>query len=541
MVHHVGIAHNDDELEKLKRIGYEFIASELQAQEKNSQQTNLFNTPLAQTADHIEKKSHDAEIARLGRKCRTTIQEVLPPSSVTIDQIVETNRIIEGINETFGKIYDELGYNNILAKVKDRQLLKDLVLARISDPSSKHKTQEFLTKKFNKNYDIDRIYRLLDRLNAKIDTIKKLTFNNTKNLIPEHMNVVFFDVTTLYFESEKDDELRKYGYSKDHRFNTTQLVLALATNSDGLPIGYELFKGNQAEVGTLSEAIQKWREHFTIDSVCFVADRAMMSQKNIDLLEREGYSYVIAAKLRSMPKKIQAQILDGTNYKAERFGEELGWVGEFNYQAQRLIVSYKKTRAVNDSKHREKILEKLTKRLGEIGKKGATQKLLTNNGVRKYTTTTADAQTIIDNEKIKRDAEWDGIHGVLTNMKDVDALAILKRYSSLWVIEESFRINKHTLSMRPIFHFKKERIESHIALCYIAFSLLRYMQYKVSITTKISPDRIIEELNGVQASLYIHKPTGQIYRIPGAFTHVATKIYKVLGISRNLNASPYTQ
>src|SRR5581483_6318457 len=108
--------------------------------------------------------------------------------------------------------------------------------------------------------------------------------------------------TTLYFESTDTDELRNFGYSKDHRSNTTQVVLALATNSQGLPIGYELFEGNKAEVSTLVAAIESWKKIFNINKVCFVGDRAMFSQKNLQLLDQINYSYIVAAKLKTLPQ-----------------------------------------------------------------------------------------------------------------------------------------------------------------------------------------------------------------------------------------------
>lgn len=536
MIHNIGVASSDEEIEKLQRIGYEYIALAQQNEQKKTQQTSFLDTSLEETADIIAKVAEASKRERLIKKSCIKLTKILPTSEVTIDQIEEERRVIDGIDDIFGKTYDDSGFNNVLKRAKDRKLLKDLVLARIAQPSSKNKTQEILSKKFDKHYDLDFIYRLLDKLHLKIETVKKITFDNTLKLSPGTIDIVLFDVTTLYFESETIDTLRDFGFSKDHRFNTTQVVLALATNTDGLPIGYELFKGNTAEAGTLCASIESWRQNFCISSACFIGDRAMMSKTNIDMLKKAGHNYIIAAKLRSMPKEIKNQILDRKNYIPMQFGEDIGCIGEFEYNGHRLIVSYKKSRADSDASYREKIVEKLKKRLGDNGK---TKNLITNSGVKKYTTSAADAETILDNDKINRDAEWDGFHGVITDMTELDSFSILQRYSRLWVIEESFRINKHSLSMRPIYHFKQERIESHIALCYMAFAVLRYLQYKISITTKISPDKIIEELFHVQSSIYIHKKTGHKYRIPGFFSQSAKKIYKSMGIARNLVASPY--
>src|SRR5262249_40052765 len=157
-----------------------------------------------------------------------------------------------------------------------------------------------------------------------------------------------FDVTTLYFESVDVDELRNFGYSKDHRFNTTQVVLALATNSDGLPVGYELFEGNKAEVTTLIAAIESWKNLFNIESFCFVADRSMSTKKNVELLKSHQYHFIIAAKLKKLPEKLQEEIFKEDYYRPTVLNKDFGWVGEFDYEESRLIVSYKSKRALKD-------------------------------------------------------------------------------------------------------------------------------------------------------------------------------------------------
>jgi transposase len=376
----------------------------------------------------------------------------------------------------------------------------------------------------------------MDKLHPKIDSIKTLVFKRTQSLFPQGIHLLLFDVTTLYFESIDTDDLREFGYSKDHRFNTTQVVLALATNTDGLPLGYELFKGNTAEVTTLCSAIERWKENLPIENVCFVGDRAMFCEKNLALLEKKGYQYVVAAKLRGMPKVLQSQILSEENYHINVMGSDIGWFAEFEHNNRRLITSYKTKRALNDAQKRNKIIDKITKTLEKSKKTG---RLINNNGVKKYTKTLGKSETVLDPDKIQLDADWDGIHGVITNIKDASALEILSHYSRLWVIEESFRINKHNLKMRPIYHFKKERIEAHIAICYMCFSVLRHLQYEVRLTQKVSPDEIMHELLNVQSSIYIHKETKDRYRVPGKTSHKASKIYKALGLTRTKSPSVY--
>jgi transposase len=184
---------------------------------------------------------------------------------------------------------------------------------------------------------------MMDKLHERIPKIKELAFNSTLSLIPnKEINLVFFDVTTLYFESTEVDDLRAFGYSKDHRFNTTQIVLALATNEDGLPLGYELFSGNTAEVKTLLKAISAWESFMKIRDICFVADRAMFSKANLEALDLSGYRYIVAAKLKTLKGDLKEQILDGDNYAGVTIGNDFAWVAEFEHEGKRLITSYTK-------------------------------------------------------------------------------------------------------------------------------------------------------------------------------------------------------
>jgi hypothetical protein len=532
ILRHVGIAMDDMELQKLKSLAQDIIAKMTVETENASKQLALFHQTESEVVDSLKKK----EQKKLGRPVTKKIEDILPIDQVTLDKIVEEKRVIEGVEDIGGRVYNDLGLSNITGSKRQDKILKDIVLSRLVAPYSKHKLSQVLETKFDKPNDLDAIYRMMDALHPKIDAVKTKVFESTRALIPGEVNLMLFDVTTLYFESVETDDLRKFGYSKDHRFNTTQVVLALCTNGDGLPLGYELFSGNTAEVTTLIASITKWRQNFNIKEVCFVGDRAMFSEANLKLLDEHGYQYIVAAKLRNLKSHMQNQILNEQNYKPVRFGEELGWVGEFKHNDRRLISSYKTKRAVNDAKNRQRVLDKIDKLLA---KSSDGNKLISNHGIKKYTKSLNKSKVVIDQAKVDIDAVWDGVHGVITNIKYRPAQEILSRYASLWAIEESFRINKHTLKMRPIYHWKKERIESHIAICYMSFAVLRSIQYRVRLTQKISVDNIIEELLNVQASIYVHADTGDRYRVPGHVTHNASKIYKALGCIRSPNATVY--
>jgi transposase len=527
IVRYVGIATDDAEKKKLVDLANEIIIKITAQREKDAAQQSLFRKSDSEIAKHIKNK--------VGRRSHKKIEDILPPSQVTLADIVEEKRIVEGVHDIAGTMFDDM-YQSLFKSNRAYHLLRDVVLSRLVYPCSKKRTQEKLARHFDREHSLEMIYRMMDKVFPKINQIKKMTFEKTRSLFPERMDLVLFDVTTLYFESIEVDELRNFGYSKDHRFNTTQVVLALATNQDGLPIGYELFEGNKAEVGTLSKAIESWKTIFKIDSVCFVGDRAMFSKDNIALLESLGHHYIIAAKLKSLPDNLKNAILDEKHYKPTVLNNEFAWVGQFEYQGQRLITSYKSRRAMKDLKDRQHVLDKVKK---TIGKKSNPKKLITNQGVKKFVNVSEDATVTLDENKIEKSAQWDGLHGIITNIKDEVPSILISRYARLWVIEESFRLNKYTLEMRPIFHWSSQRIHAHIAICYMAFSVLRQMQYRINLTQKISIETILDELLNVQATIFIDKRTKDRYRVPGSYSNDARKIYKAFELERSLDASIY--
>jgi transposase len=257
----------------------------------------------------------------------------------------------------------------------------------------------------------------------------------------------------------------------------------------------------------------------------------MMSDKNMTLLEASGLKYVIAAKLKLFPKQMQKTILARTNEKILFQNEEdTVAVQEHLYENRRLIVSHSTKRARKDARDREQILTKLKK---TIGQEGSTKKLVTNRGYLSVVTETGNSKIKIDDEKVAAAARWDGLHGVITNIEDVSHQEILGLYRRLWVIEESFRINKHTLEMRPVYHHASRRIKAHILLCYITFALCRYVQKRISMQHEnLSIDRIRSTLIDVQYSILKHEETQSKYRLPSKMSMEARQIYGVFNLKR---------
>ena len=429
-------------------------------------------------------------------------------------------------------------------------MLRDLVIARVMAPGSKRDSAAQLDAHYGRTYPLDRLYRMMDALHERLDRLKKIVLEATVSLSAGSVQVMLFDITTLYFESVDADTLRRFGYSKDQKYHCTQVVLALATDSDGLPIGYELFPGNTAEVNTLLACMKDWQRTLQVGRVSFVADRALCSKANLAALEAAPWSYVVAMPLRRQLKETeQAQVLNTALAAPCEVEGDLVWVREFTWQGRRLIVTYSSQRAHKDRADRQALLDRLVAKLGPGDKpdpatgeikpaKPNAKKLITNAGYLRYIepATGGDGAFVLDEDRIAHDAAWDGLHAIVTNDHTSSAKELLSRYRRPWVIEESFRTLKNGLAVRPIYHFKPERIAAHIGLCYLAFALSRHAQQRIKLAQgAISLERIRAALHGVQASIVQHKTTQAKYRLPSAFSHEASRIYKAFAIKRNLD------
>lgn len=506
VIRHVGIAENDSHLEELKKLA-EAIKLKLKEEKEGP---FLFPMESLSAVKLIEEKV---------QKAPTIIQE---KRLVNIEALKEESRVVDGFHDIFGTLFNQIGFNKILSKSQS-EVLRDVVLARIANPLSKLATQQILAADFGREIDLDRIYRMMDALQEQKAVVQKVVFSATEQLCFGKIDLLLFDVTTLYFESTQEDDLRSFGYSKDQKFHSVQVVLALATASNGLPVGYELFRGNTAEVSTLVACIESWKKLLPIGEVRIVADRAMMSEKNLQMLEESKISYVVAAKLRKQPKEIREEILAKSK-------ENSGLVLDRTQEGRRLLVTFCKDRQNKDAKDRQRILDKVAKKIGK-GKNA--KKLVSNSGYQKYLTCEGEADLYIDDKKVSQDTSWDGFHGVITNCIERKAEELLAEYRRLWVIEESFRIQKHNLSLRPIYHFKSERIEAHILICYMAFALIRHLEFRVALQKEeMSINQMREVLWRVQSSYLKDLETEKRYRLPSSMSFVAKKLYQVMGIKR---------
>ena len=361
----------------------------------------------------------------------------------------------------FGKIYDSIGFDET-----KEELFRHLVIARLAFPLSKLKTIEYLYRYQGVTLDIDAVYRFLDKLNNTLkERVEQIAFAHTLKILEGKISIVFYDMTTLYFEASDEDDLRKAGFSKDGRHQNPQIFLGLLVGLGGYAIGYDIFEGNIYEGHTLVPFVEKIAAKFNLEKPVIVADSGLLSKDNIIALEEKNYQYIIGARLKNESEKIKRQIQeaklsDGDMIKIKRSGNT------------RLIVTYANNRAAKDEHNRKRGLQRLEKQI-KSGK--LTKSSINNKGYNKYLKLEGEISIRIDYEKFNQDHVWDGLKGYITNTK-MDDKQVIDNYKNLWHIEKAFRMSKTDLRIRPIYHRLKHRIEAHICIAFTAYSIYKELE-----------------------------------------------------------------
>ena len=390
-----------------------------------------------------------------------------------------------------GKIFDEIGFNAI----KDR-LFRYLVITRLVYPVSKLKTVDYLFKHKGLQYDVDKIYRYLDKLHKdQIEQIQTIGYQHTMKVLNNDISIVFYDVTTLYFEAEEEDDLRKTGFSKDGKHQNPQIVLGLLVSKGGYPIAYEIFEGNKYEGHTMLPVIEAFKKKYELKKLIIVADAGLLSIENIKELCDNKYEFILGARIKNESEKIKEQVLnlhlkDGQSTVIKKKNK------------QRLIINYSNQRAKKDEYNRKRGLEKLEKALtsGKLSKKH-----INNRGYNKYLKLDGTVNVSIDYKKFEMDVKWDGLKGYLTNTK-LTKEKVIEQYGQLWNIEHTFRISKTDIRIRPIFHFLKRRIESHICIAFAACLVYKELDRQLKKRkSELSPEKAINILKTIY-SLTITTP-----------------------------------
>lgn len=378
----------------------------------------------------------------------------------TVKQSIR-NIAIEGVNLLLGKIYTDIGFNQV-----NNELLRLLVLIRLSHPASKLKTSKHLKRYFAIDIKEDRIYRFLDTLyKDHKEELQQISFNHTKKVLGGVISVVFYDVTTIYFQIDDEDELRKRGFSKEGRHQNPQIVLGLLVGINGYPLAYEIHQGNKFEGHTMLPIIDTFKEKYDLDKLIVIADSGLLSTTNVEELQNKGYEFILGARIKNESKSIKDKILSlDLEDKTSEFIDK----GD----GLKLVVGYTESRAKKDRYNRERGLQKLEQRV-KSGK--LTKSSINNRGYNKYLKLEGNVNISIDHAKYNQDAVWDGLKGYLTNT-GLSKEDIINNYGQLWKIENAFRVSKHDLKIRPIYHRLQQRIEAHITINFVAYKIYKELE-----------------------------------------------------------------
>ena len=422
------------------------------------------------------------------------------------------------------RLWEELGIGPTLEDLQKGTKIKYslskaaflMAAQHLLDPMSKLSTFSRQSRYFNMDETpLHILYRALDALSKWKEDIESEMFEHNYVRANKKVDVVFYDVTTFAFESVTADSLKDFGYSKDCKFNEMQVVLGMAIDSDGLPVGYELFPGDTFDGNTMADALSNIKRRFGIRRVVIVADRGLNSKLNLKHIEGAGYGYVMSSKIKGMNAAMKAKILGGGGFTVvyggdggedfryktiEYVNEVKDDKGEAHLLHENLVITYSERRAAKDRKDRERLVAKAKSMLEHPDKINASNK----RGGKKYIAQVkpnGQAEWKLAVDRIKSDEAFDGYYGIQTSETEMAATDVIDAYHSLWKIEESFRVMKSTMEVRPIFHWTPKRIEGHFVVCFLAFLMERTMENLLKSEKDgvlSSPTRIQEALNTMQ-------------------------------------------
>lgn len=426
---------------------------------------------------HIGTAKSDQELSILIKEANKFIEDYLglqplfaeDDTSKLLDRVV-ANKIYHLYAYEFLKgIYDLIGYGHL-----ENDLIRDLVIIRIIEPVSKLKSIKLLSEYFDIHYTERQLYHGLKKSAKLKELSESISIEHARKHLDFNFTVVFYDVTTLYFEAFEEDDLRKCGFSKDNKFNQPQVLIALIVDRNGYPVGYEIFEGNKFEGHTILPVILEFKKKYKIQNLTVVADAAMLSRNNLEELSNNDLKYIVGARLANLPIETIKSISGELN-------KQNGKIVSINSDNNFLLCDFSKKRASKDKSNREKQIHRAKLLLENPSKASKKSKYLKNILPNKYE---------LNNDLIKKAELLEGIKGYCTNITKESPELLIARYKELWKIEKSFRIAKSDLKFRPVFHWKKAGIESHVIIVFISLSMAKYLELIAGLSIAVIKDLI---------------------------------------------------
>lgn len=415
-------------------------------------------------------------------------------------------------------IYDSLEIEKFFDDIEFKgdyslnEIFKFLVIQRILNPNSKRATTQLIESlyDFNINFSLHDVYRALSKFNEVKVKMQQYINQKIKEKIGRDTTYAYYDVTNYYNEIDfpKDEnDLRQRGVSKEHRVDPI-IQLGLFIDSNGLPISMSIFKGNTSDSKTLQPIMKEIKNNYNLERLVVVADKGLNSSSNINYIVNNGDGYVVSQIIKGTKgKRYQDKLFNEKDYiynkdktfKYQLFTEEYEIInseGKKETKQRQVLIYWKLEDAIVEAKKRDDTLARALKSLGNnaYAIKHTYEKYIKELHTVKDTGELAEETIkVIDEDKVSQDALYDGYFCLITSELNYDYKKILEVYSGLWRIEESFRITKSDLEVRPIYVSTEDHINGHFLVCYVSLVIIRMLQYKMNYS--LSVERIVNALN----------------------------------------------
>jgi hypothetical protein len=385
-------------------------------------------------------------------------------------------------------VYTDLGFDAL-----DDHVFRDLVLARVVEPTSLRDASRVLSDLGQTPASYATMRRALERAQAGEyrHDIASLCFDHASST--GDISLILYDVTTLYFEAEKEDGLRKVGYSKERRVDP-QIVVGLLVDRRGFPLEIGCFEGNTAETTTILPIIRAFQDRHGLADMVVVADAGMLSATNLRALDKASLRFIVGSRMTKAPVDLAShfrwhgdafddgQIIDTLTPKTGRRSEnnpmhrtEPTWDPDVHPGSWRAVWAYSAKRAVRDS--RTLTLQEARARAVVNGEKAArTPRFVT----------TAKGTPTLDEASLARARALVGLKGYVTNI-GADIMGpgeVISSYHDLWHVEQSFRMSKTDLRARPMFSRTRDAIDAHLTIVFAALAVARTVQQRTGLAIR---------------------------------------------------------
>jgi transposase len=466
-------------------------------------------------ADRVDR----AALQRLARSLGRLDGGGEPDASTGLS--VERSRPLGGAYALAG-LWARLGIGEQLRRLlREREFATDiervlfaLVANRCLEPASKLATSEWVGSDVVipglATLDVQHAYRAMDFLVENAEAVQERVFFSVASLLNLEVDLLFFDTTSTYFETEEEDELRRYGHSKDNRADRPQVVIGMAVTREGIPVRVWVFPGNTADAATIQRVkddLRGWKLH----RVVLVADRGMAGEENLRYLQRGGGHYIIGERMRAGMPAVEAALSRAGRYSTVRDNLEVKDVTVGDGEARRrYVVCRNPVEADRDRQQREQVLADLHVQLDELKQTtGVHAKracaLRINKRFGHYLKQSSTGRLSVNLAVVHDEERLDGKYLLRSSDDSLSAEDIALGYKQLLEVERGWRDLKHHLDLRPVYHRREDRIEAHVVLCFLALLLVRVAEQ----ATRQPWPQVRRELQRV-ALVDLQGPAGQI-------------------------------